>query len=237
MTPCYQDEMSSDPIEANLKHVEERIRNACARAGRNPADIRVLLATKTVAPDRLMIAVQNRYTLFGENTAQELVKKYGEFPNSSIEWHFIGRLQTNKVKDVLPRCHCIHSLDRFSLAQEIQKRATKPVRVLIEIHSSDEDTKAGISLEQLPTFLHSIANMDKLIVSGAMTIADNVTEPEQIRKAFRKTKDALEIIKNWSPTPEQVTVLSMGMSSDYEIAIEEGANLIRLGSAVFGQRN
>lgn len=237
MTPCYQEQMHVDPIEANLKDVDARIRAACSRSGRNSADVRVLLATKTVSPERLQFALKNNYRLFGENTAQELIKKYGALSNENIEWHFIGRLQTNKVKDVLPRCECIHSLDRLSLAQEIQKRAIKPIRVLIEIHASNEESKAGTSVEELPQFLQSIAKMDKLIVSGVMTIADNVTEPDLIRKAFRKTKDSFDIIKKWSNTPEEVTILSMGMSSDYEIAIEEGANLIRLGSTVFGKRS
>jgi PLP dependent protein len=236
MTLCYQREMTTDPLIINLKDVESRIRSACARAQRNPDEIRILLATKTVSPERLKIAFKQGYTLFGENTAQELVKKYAAFERENIDWHFIGRLQTNKVKDVVNRCHCIHSLDRISLAKEIQKRASQPVHVLIEIHASQEQSKAGIAPENIEDFLAELRNMDKLIVSGVMTIADNSNDSQLVRNAFRTTKAVFEKVKQLSPQPERVQFLSMGMSSDFEIAIEEGANLIRLGSIIFGKR-
>lgn len=236
MTPCYQEEMTIDPLVANLKDVETRIRAACTRSQRNPEDVRVLLATKTVPVDRLTLALQQGYNLFGENTSQELVKKYSALESQKIEWHFIGRLQTNKVKDVVSRCQCIHSLDRLSLAQEIQKRALTPIQVLIEIHASNENSKAGISPENIEEFFMQIHKMDKLIISGVMTIADNTDDEALVRKAFQKTKRSFETLKRLSTHPEHVQYLSMGMSSDFEIAIEEGANLVRLGSTVFGQR-
>jgi PLP dependent protein len=209
MTPCYQEDMTVDPLIANLKNVESRIRAACTRSKRDPADIHVLLATKTVSSDRLTIAHQNGYNLFGENTAQELVKKHTAFETQLIDWHFIGRLQTNKVKDVVARCQCIHSLDRLSLAQEIQKRATKPIKVLIEIHASNEASKAGIAPEALEDFLSQIQNMDKLIVSGVMTIADNSEDEALVRNAFKRTKSCFDKMKHLSSHPEQVQYISV----------------------------
>ncbi|MCC6138440.1 MAG: YggS family pyridoxal phosphate-dependent enzyme [Bdellovibrionaceae bacterium] len=223
-------------IETNLKHISEQINAACARSGRHASDIRVLLATKTVSAERLQNVLQKNYTLFGENTAQELVKKQSELKNQDIEWHFIGRLQSNKVKDVLPHCRLIHSLDRMSLAQEIQKRATQTVNVLVEVHSGTEDSKAGISPEELPEFAQQLLPFDKICIQGVMTIADNATNTEAVRNCFRRTKESFEKLKTLSLKNCDLKYISMGMSNDFELAIEEGANIIRLGSAVFGKR-
>lgn len=226
----------SDPIAANLHSIEDRVNAACVRVGRSPQDVRILLATKTVPPDRLILALQRNYRLFGENTAQELQKKQAQLTNQNIEWHFIGRLQTNKVKDVLPRASLIHSLDRWNLAEEIQKRAVAPVPVLIEIHSSGEESKAGVSPAELEEFAHRLEGLDKIRVMGVMTIAENATDASAVRKCFRTTRQCFEKLREMGLKNADLKYISMGMSGDFEIAIEEGANLIRLGSVVFGNR-
>lgn len=226
----------SDSIAAHLMRVEKQIAEACSRAGRNPKDVRILLATKTIPPERLILALQQNYRLFGENTAQELVKKQQQLAQQDIEWHFIGRLQTNKVKDVLPRATLIHSLDRLNLAEEIQKRAQKPMGVLIEIHSSGEDSKTGVSPKGLEEFARRLEPMDKLVIQGVMTVAENATDPEKVRQCFRETRKCFEKLKSLKLKNADLKYISMGMSNDFEIAIEEGANLIRLGSVIFGAR-
>lgn len=226
----------SDPIESNLKQLEDQIEASCRRAGRSPKDVRVLLATKTIPPERLHIVLKKQYSLFGENTAQELIKKQSQLTDQEIEWHFIGRLQTNKVKDVLPRVELIHSLDRWNLALEIQKRATKKANVLIEIHSSDEGSKAGISPADLTSFVEKLSELDKIHIQGVMTLAENVNDIEKVRQCFRRTRDCFEKLQKLNLKNCDLKYISMGMSNDYGIAIEEGANLIRVGSAVFGKR-
>lgn len=216
--------------------VEKQLNEACARSGRNSKDVRILLATKTIPPERLILALQQNYRLFGENTAQELVKKQQQLMQKDIEWHFIGRLQTNKVKDVLPRVTLIHSLDRLNLAEEIQKRAQKPVGVLIEIHSSGENTKTGVSPDQLEDFARHLEAFDKIVVQGVMTVAENATDSNKVRQCFRETRQCFEKLKALQLKNGDLKYVSMGMSGDFEMAIEEGANLIRLGSVIFGAR-
>ncbi len=225
-----------DPLFNQLDHIEERIRAACQRAGRKPEDVHVLLATKTVPAERLILPLQRNYRLFGENTAQELIKKQLQLTHQDIQWHFIGRLQTNKVKDVLPRAVLIHSLDRWNLAEEIQKRATRAVSVLLEIHSSEEDTKAGLAPKEVEAFARELEKLDKIRIEGVMTIAENATDAHKVRRCFRETRECYEKLQALKLKNCMLKYLSMGMSTDFEIAIEEGANLIRLGSVVFGER-
>lgn len=223
-------------IEANLNRITSQIAAACERSNRKPADIRVLLATKTVTAERLQVVLQKNYRLFGENKVQELIKKQSTLQNQDIEWHFIGRLQSNKVKDVLPRCQLIHSLDRLSLAEEIQKRATQIVNVLIEVHSGTEDSKAGVTPEALSEFAKQLEAFGKIRIQGVMTIADNAENADAVRMCFRRTKQSFEHLKALSLKNADLKYISMGMSNDFELAIEEGSNLLRLGSCVFGKR-
>lgn len=223
-------------LKDKLQLIEDKIASACQRSQRNTRDVRVLLATKTVEIPTLREALSDNYRLFGENKVQELLQKQSELLDQDIEWHFIGRLQSNKVKDVLTRCSLIHSLDRLSLAQEIQKRATKPVPVLIEIHSSSEESKAGIAPQNLASFVHELESLDKIEIQGVMTLAENSEDPYRVRQCFRKTRECFEKLKELKPKNSHLKYISMGMSNDFEVAIEEGSNLIRLGSAVFGPR-
>ena len=223
-------------LKNKLEAIQKKIVSACERSQRNPHDIRVLLATKTVSPSLLCDVLNLNYRLFGENKVQELIEKQSQLKSQEIEWHFIGRLQTNKVKDVLHRCTLIHSLDRLSLAQEIQKRATQPTPVLIEIHSTTEASKAGISPHDLTSFVRELESLDKISIQGVMTLAANTEDPAQIRQCFRETRQCFEALQKLQPQNKNIKYLSMGMSHDFEIAIEEGANIIRIGSAVFGER-
>ncbi|MCB9073263.1 MAG: YggS family pyridoxal phosphate-dependent enzyme [Bdellovibrionaceae bacterium] len=226
-----------DLISHNLLCVQERIRAACLRVNRDPKDIRVLLATKTVAPERLTTATALNYKLFGENTLQELIFKQEQLTNSDIEWHFIGALQSKKAKEVIKRCTMIHSLDRLSLAQELQKRATeKPIPVLIEVNSSGEETKSGLAPEDVCAFAKNIESFNNLIIAGVMTLAAPSSDTTLVRQCFRKTKDCFVRLQELQLKNAKLSTLSMGMSNDFEMAIEEGSTLIRLGSIVFGPR-
>ncbi len=200
-----------------------------------PPSVHLLLASKTVEPMRIREVFQAGVALFGENKAQELVEKIPFLNDLPIEWHFIGQLQSNKVKMILPHVQLIHSLDRISLAKEIQSQAEKmnlQVNALIEINSSGEANKGGIALDQAAHFARELKKMDRIHLQGLMTVAVDGSK-EEIRSCFRRTA---ELMKELRPFLEGET-LSMGMSGDYEIAIEEGSNLIRLGSSVFGKRS
>jgi PLP dependent protein len=225
-------------LQTNLLQVEKRVKEACQRTSRNPAEIRVLLATKTVSPQRLTNAMALNYKLFGENTLQELVGKQKELTSPEIEWHFIGALQGKKAKEVMKRCSLIHSMDRWSLAEELQKRAVdKPVNILIEINSSGESTKAGVAPEEAVAFAKKLESMDRLHIQGVMTLAVPSEDTQKIRDCFRKTRQCFEDIKALNLKNANMKYLSMGMSNDFELAIEEGSNLIRLGSIAFGERS
>lgn len=218
-----------------LAEIRSKITHACERSGRDPQSVKLLLASKTVSPIRIREAFHAGAELFGENKVQELTSKLPDLSDLPIEWHFIGQLQSNKVKLILPHVKLIHSLDRISLADEIQKQAEKlkiHVSVLIEVNSSGEENKGGISLDKTEEFIHSLKNHDRIIIEGLMTVPINGSEKE-IRECFKHTKNLLERVR---PLIKGNT-LSMGMSGDFEWAIEEGSTLIRIGSKVFGQRS
>ena len=226
-------------METELIHkiaeIRSRMVHACERSGRDPSSVRLLLASKTVDPLRVRDAFHAGAELFGENKVQELTSKIPELTDLPIEWHFIGQLQSNKVKQVVPHVKLIHSLDRMSLAEEIQKQAIKfnqTVNVLIEVNSSGEENKGGIALDQTEHFICELKKFDRIRICGLMTVPMNGTE-KQVRDCFRKTKSLFDRV---SPLLED-QILSMGMSGDFEWAIEEGSTLIRVGSSVFGQRS
>lgn len=227
-------EIMNSELVHRISEVRSRIVHACERANRDPSEIRLLLASKTVAPEIIREAFHAGVNLFGENKAQELNDKYPQLNDLPIEWHFIGNLQSNKVKTVMDKVSLIHSVDRMSLAEEIQKQAlhaNRTISILIEINSSGEASKGGVSPDHFQEFLDQISGMSQLRIEGLMTMAIDGNEAE-IRKCFRITRNLLE--KNRPKI--KGTILSMGMSGDYEIAVEEGSTLIRIGSGVFGKR-
>ncbi len=224
-------------LSRNLKMVQEKIHRACERANRNPAEVKILAASKGQGPEKIKFLFQLGVSIFGENYLQEALPKIMALHDLGIDWHFIGRLQTNKVKRVVPYFSTIHSLDRLTLAEELEKRASllpKKVRVLIEVNIGEETTKGGILPRDLKEFAEKLINFPHLSVVGLMCLPPLTSDPQQTRKYFQRVKKLQE--KLTSLFGEGFTELSMGTSSDFEIAIEEGATIVRLGTILFGPR-
>lgn len=225
-------------INENCKNVEERIRTAAIRAGRNPDEIKLIAVTKTVDADRICKALEYGITDVGENRVQELCDKYSLF-GDRCKWHLIGHLQTNKVKYIIDKVSLIHSLDSMELAEEIQKRAEKAGRivdVLVQVNVAKEATKFGIDAASTADFLRKLSKMGNIKVRGLMTIAPFSEDPEQVRWVFSDLRKLhIDIIEENIDNID-MDYLSMGMSNDFEVAIEEGANMVRVGTAIFGKR-
>jgi pyridoxal phosphate enzyme (YggS family) len=225
-------------LQLNIKHVKQKIAEAASRAGRNPDEILLVGVTKTVDIETMQRSYDFGITHFGENRVQEYIRK-SDIIKRDCFWHIIGRLQTNKVKYLDQRISLIHSLDRISLAEALQARGQKidyVFPVLVQVNVSGESTKAGIESENLKDFLLSLSKMGNISVKGLMTIAPYTEEPEDVRHIFKKLKKlsvdmARERVENIS-----MEVLSMGMSGDYTIAVEEGSTIVRIGSALYGER-
>jgi hypothetical protein len=227
-------------IVENLKGVKERIERAALRAGRDAREIRLVAVTKGVAPERIVEAARSGIDTFGENYAQELREKSDiveKVLGRRIKWHFIGRLQRNKVKYILDRVDLIHSLDRLPVAEEIEKRAERlgtMVPVLIEVNIAGEEAKGGIMPEHLEGFLVEMERFPRIKVEGLMTMPPFFDDPEMTRPYFRQLRDLRDRLREMFPGLRE---LSMGMSGDFEAAIEEGATIVRIGTAIFGPRS
>jgi len=220
-------------ITNNIQTVHQRIRNACQTAGRDEKEVRLLLATKTVPPEKIRIAIEAGETLIGENKVQEFRNKHDALKDLRIERHFIGHLQTNKIKDVLKYVSCIQSLDRLSIAQELDKRLQSEGRsldVFIQVNTSYEENKFGVSPEDVDAFIKAIQKLDTLHIKGLMTIGLLDVEVEKMRPSLR----LLRTIKERMGMND--LLLSMGMSQDLEPAIAEGSNIVRVGTSIFGNR-
>jgi len=229
-----------EDILHNLEIINNRIKTACERVGRNVDEVKLLLATKTVSAERIKIALENGQTLIAENKVQELKEKYEDLKDTPHENHFIGHLQTNKIKDIL-KCDvsCLQSLDRFELAMKLhQKLSTegKTMDILIQVNTSDEESKFGIHPDSAIELVEKVSKFPSLKIKGLMTIGLFSAETEKVRPCFKILKNLQqEIIQQNIPNVE-MKELSMGMSSDLETAIEEGATIVRVGTAVFGAR-
>lgn len=222
-----------------LQSVENRVQKACERSGRSRESVKLLLASKKVSAERLKELVHLPSVLLGENTAQELVSKYEQLPSHPFRWHFIGHLQTNKVKDVVGRCELIHSVDRLSLAQEISKRSSQKNQqssILIEVNTSGESNKSGVSPDQAIALCQQIADLPHLTIQGLMTVPANSEEESVVRAQFRLLKNLAAQIAHKQLRNVEMKELSMGMSQDFEWAIEEGSTIVRVGSLIFGER-
>lgn len=229
---------TEESICQNIDSIRRRIAAAAAKSGRNPEDIRIIAVTKTVEPERINEAVKAGIVDLGENRVQELCEKYDKI-DKKCRWHMIGHLQTNKVKYIIDRIHMIHSVDRIELAQEIQKRAEKAGRVLdvlIQVNIAREDTKYGIYEEQALDFIKALSSFRNIKIKGLMTIGPYTLNPEEVRPVFRRLRKLLIDIREENIDNIDMDFLSMGMSNDYEVAVEEGANMIRIGTAIFGHR-
>lgn len=223
----------------NLQEVLTKIQKACEKSQRDPRSVRLLLATKTVPAEILREVTNKGYFLFGENKVQELKSKCDLLSDIAIEWHMIGHLQSNKVKDVVARCELIHSVDRIEIAQEIHRRsaeAGKVSHVLIEVNTSGEPSKHGLKPSEVVSFCQQTEELNHIKVKGLMTLAIPSSDPEKVRICFKILKEKFEELKKNSFKNHSLMELSMGMSNDFEIAVEEGATILRIGSAVFGAR-
>ncbi|MGH7850006.1 MAG: YggS family pyridoxal phosphate-dependent enzyme [Thermodesulfobacteriota bacterium] len=226
-------------LAGSLKSVKKRIQKAAARAGRDAKDVKLVAVTKGVEPGRIIEAVKAGQLTFGENYAQEFRLKKEVIDRTvveNVEWHFIGRLQRNKVKYLIGEAGLIHSLDSLSVAREIEKKALGPgtkVPVLVEVDTGGEAAKGGVRAEELEGFLASLREFPSIEVRGLMTMPPYFDEPERARPYFRALRGMRDKLKAAYPG---LVELSMGMSGDFEAAVEEGATLVRVGSAIFGPR-
>lgn len=226
-------------VAGNLRRVRERIGEAASRAGRPPDGIKLVAVTKGVDPELIVQAIKAGHMTFGENYAQEFrLKKeiIGRTVDENVEWHFIGRLQKNKVKYLLGEVALIHSLDSLSVAREIEKKASATgihVPALIEVDTGGEETKGGVKKEDLEGFIGSLGEFGSIEVRGLMTMPPYFDDPGRARPYFAALREMRESLAALYPG---LTELSMGMSGDFEAAIEEGATIVRVGSAIFGPR-
>lgn len=223
-------------IALNIHTIQKRIADTCIKNNRPSTDVKLLLATKTVAPDNIKIALEHGATLIGENKVHELKEKYEALQSIPHETHFIGHLQTNKIKEVLKYAQCIQSVDRYVLAEKLQQRLEyedKTMDIFIQVNTSYEQSKFGIAPDEALNLAEQIKPLDRLNIKGLMTIGLFSAETALVRKCFKLLKQIQEEMLQKNILAHE---LSMGMSSDLEIAIEEGATIIRVGTAIFGQR-
>jgi pyridoxal phosphate enzyme (YggS family) len=226
-------------IAENVRYVRERIERACERSGKNPQSVRLIAITKTFDAAKVRGAVESGISDIGENFVQELLEKREATNNPAIRWHFVGHLQSNKVKFIADFVHLIHSVDRPSVAEEINKRGAKIGRVveaLVEVNTTGEQTKFGVKPEETVEFIRSIAHLRNLRIKGLMTIGPFLPNPEDSRPAFRTLRALSDEVRKEEIENVEMTDLSMGMTHDFEVAIEEGATMVRLGTAIFGPR-
>lgn len=226
-------------ITHNLKVIHNRIQQACKKANRKSKDVRLLLATKTIDSDRINFALQQGENLVGENKVQELKQKCTAIKGQNPEVHFIGHLQSNKIKEVLKWATCIESIDKLSLAEKLQKRLEfeeKEIDVYIQVNTSFEDSKFGVLPENTIALVKEVSKFKNIHIKGLMTIGLLSSESTKVRKCFKLLKQLQQEIISLQIPNVEMTELSMGMSGDLEIAIEEGATIIRVGTAIFGER-
>ncbi len=224
----------------NLNIILKRIENACINAGRNPKEVKLLMATKTVSADRIKIALQTGQTLIAENKVQEVKEKYEDLKNIPHTSHFIGHLQTNKIKDILKYgVQCVQSVDRLDLAEKLHQKLLAEERemdILIQVNTSNEESKFGVSPENTLDLVKEISTLSTLKIKGLMTIGLFSSDEERVRTCFQLLKSIQQKITNLNLPNVEMKELSMGMSGDLEIAIQEGATIIRVGTAIFGER-
>jgi len=229
----------SEYISRNLKIIHSRINIACEKANRDPQSVRLLLATKTVDAEKILFALKKGETLIGENKVQELTQKCTYVEEMNPEVHFIGHLQTNKIKEVIKWASCIESIDRLELAEKLHQRLTfekKQINVCIQVNTSYEESKFGVAPENAIALIREVAELDTIRIKGLMTIGLFSAESEKVRKCFKLLKRIQKEAAALNLPNVDLKELSMGMSGDLEIAIEEGATIIRVGTAIFGER-
>jgi len=226
-------------LKENYDNVIENIRIACEKVNRNPKDITLISVSKTKPVEMLQEIYDVGSRNFGENKVQEMCDKMEQLP-SDIKWHMIGHLQTNKVKYIVGKCELIHSVDSYHLAEEIEKQAAKKnvkIPILVEINIANEETKFGITKDEAVQLVKDIAKLPHIEIKGLMTIAPYVDDPEDNRAYFHQICQLSVDIKKQNIDNVSMDILSMGMTGDYMVAIEEGSTMVRVGTGIFGERN
>lgn len=226
-------------LKENLANVEKNIEQACKNAGRSRDEVTLIAVSKTKPVEMLQEIYDENIRDFGENKVQELCSKMGQLP-SDIRWHMIGHLQRNKVKYIVGKVELIHSVDTYRLAEKINIQAKKQnviVPILVEVNIAHEESKFGISAEDAILLVEEISKLENIRIKGLMTIAPYVENPEDNRLYFRKIKQLSVDITNKNIDNVFMEILSMGMTGDYMVAIEEGATMVRVGTGIFGERN
>ena len=226
-------------LKENLANVEKNIEQACKNAGRSRDEVTLIAVSKTKPVEMLQEIYDENIRDFGENKVQELCSKMEQLP-SDIRWHMIGHLQRNKVKYIVGKVELIHSVDTYRLAEEINIQAKKQnviVPILVEVNIAHEESKFGISAEDAILLVEEISKLENIRIKGLMTIAPDVENPEDNRLYFRKIKQLSVDITNKNIDNVFMEILSMGMTGDYMVAIEEGATMVRVGTGIFGERN
>ncbi len=226
-------------VQDNVAEVQERIASAAVKSGRQPEDVTLVAVTKTVSPEKIQEALAAGIRHIGENRVQEAVAKAKEMKPGAT-WHLIGHLQRNKAKLAIQTFDMIHSLDSIRLAKALQKRAEeydKTIKCLVQVNVTGETTKYGVSPDRLMSLLKKVSLLERLNVRGLMTIAPYTDNPELLRPVFRRLRELAREAEKLKLPGVNMTELSMGMSGDFEIAIEEGATMVRVGTAIFGARS
>lgn len=226
-------------VAENLVQVQKNIEESCKKVNRDPGEVTLIAVSKTKPVEMLQEAYAAGARVFGENKVQEIVDKYDQMP-SDVQWHMIGHLQRNKVKYIVGKVELIHSVDTYRLAEEINIQAKKQnviVPILVEVNIAHEESKFGISAEDAILLVEEISKLENIRIKGLMTIAPYVENPEDNRLYFRKIKQLSVDITNKNIDNVFMEILSMGMTGDYMVAIEEGATMVRVGTGIFGERN
>lgn len=233
-------EVNVQQVAENVQQILRTVKQAAEEAGRDPKEVQVMAVTKTVDPVLVNEAIAQGITLLGENKAQELCEKYDSYHKDGVQIHFIGHLQTNKVRQIVDKVQMIESLDSFHLAREIEKQCAaigKVMDVLVEVNIGQEENKTGISPDQLDELLQQVAQLPHLRVRGLMTIPPVCENNEQVSQYFSRMHQLFIDIKQKKYDNISMEILSMGMSGDYPAAIKYGSNVVRIGTAMFGHRN
>ena len=225
-------------VTENIRQIREVIGEAAAKSGRSPSAVRLMAVTKTVDDERIIEAIKAGVDIIGENYLQEAKRKIDAL-GKSLEWHMIGHLQTNKARFATSLFDMIHSVDRIELARELDRRvaaAGSTMKILIEVNVSGETTKSGAPLAEATALVRAVAALPNLTIQGLMTMPPYCDDPEESRPFFRKLRELRDKIETEEIPHLEMKELSMGMSGDYAVAIEEGATIVRLGTAIFGER-
>jgi len=221
-------------LQKRIQEIKENISVACTKAGRDQSEVTIVAVTKSVSEQRAAEVVNEGIINLGENRAEGLVQKQQNMQASDVSWHYIGNIQSRKVRDIVGNISYLHSLSRKSIAKEIQKRASKTINCFVQVNVSGEESKSGVTPQDLDRFINELADFDKIRVVGLMTMAPNTEDEALIRSVFKEMRALRDRLMEKNMPHAPCTELSMGMSNDYSIAIEEGATFVRIGTALVG---